>query len=75
MAMITQITRLPPPVRRVEHGESVESIARSQLSPISDAMPSHVEIPDHLLLLSRKLARQSHDECAAMAGSVGDGLD
>ena len=75
MAMITQITRLPPPVKRVEHGESVESIARSQLSPISDAMPSEVEIPDHLLQLSRKLARQSRDECAAMGGSIGDGLD
>ena len=58
MAMITTITRLPPIVKRVEHGESVESIARSQLSPIADAMPSLVEIPDHLLELSRKLARQ-----------------
>jgi len=75
MAMITQITRLPPPVKRIEHGESVESVARTQLSAISDAMPGDVEIPDHLLLLSRKLARQSRDACEAMAGSIGDGLD
>ncbi len=75
MAMITTITRLPAAATKLQRGESVDSVAPTTLAPITDALGAPALPPDHLLLLSRKLARQSRDEALGMRGSLTDGLD
>ena len=74
MAFITTITRLPP-APAVPRGRSVDPASRAGLASITDALSPHPLPSDHLLLLSRKLARQSRDESQAMLGSSADGLD
>jgi hypothetical protein len=74
MTTLSSITRLPY-VAAPKKGESIDSIVGSKMSPISTALPVVTATPDRLLALSRKLARQSRDECEAMDGCREDGLD
>ena len=74
MAMITTITRLPP-AATPPRSRGVDGITATAFAGISDALAAHALPPDHLLRLSRKLARQSRDEAQAMRASLVDGLD
>jgi hypothetical protein len=74
MTTLSSITRLPY-VAPAKKGETIDSIAGSRMAPISTALPVLTDIPDRILALSRKLARQSREQCRAMDGCRGDGLD
>ena len=80
MAMITTITRLPPDaiaaLKRKQSVGSVGAVGRTGLQAIDELCAgTHPVDADHLLLLSRKLARQTRDEAQALAASIADGLD
>lgn len=72
MPLLTSITRLPPALPIVNKNESVDALTHVLLAPISTALPTRALPPDRMLLLSRKLARQSRDEAAAMDPSSAD---
>lgn len=72
MPLLTTITRLPPALPIVNRNESVDALTHAVLAPISNAMPLAAVPTDRMLLLSRKLARQSRDEAAAMDPSSAD---
>jgi hypothetical protein len=72
MPLLTSITRLPPSLPIVNKGESVDALTHALLAPISTALPTVTTQPDRMLMLSRKLARQSRDEAAAMDPSSAD---
>jgi hypothetical protein len=72
MPLLTSITRLSPAVPSISKGETVDAVTRSLLQPIATTLPTFTVPADRLLVLSRKLARQSREEATAMDPSSAD---